>query len=207
VILYPTLSQTARFSGSVVRVGCSEDPRQLCPAAEDGPTRCGSHSQAANGESFSTHLAAERDLRQLLIQIRSRVKNGLQHLALNRGMQEVRGKAALDSLPLEGWSSKGRAGLLGLPSELDQQVSELDAAVRTAFDEPPQALLMTQPGVGPVTALAFALTCSVRFPELWSSTSLANSGAHAPLQVKCALTQPSSLSRGTPVLEATGHRQ
>ncbi len=65
---------------------------------------------------------AERDLRQLLIhrhklvEIRPRVKNGLQRLALNRGMQKqhrlwtVKGMEAFKNLPLEGWSGKRRGG-------------------------------------------------------------------------------------------------
>lgn len=113
----------------------------------------------------------ERDLRQLLVhrhklvEIRTRVKNGLQHLALNRGMQRgsrlwsVRGRAALEILPLEGWSARRRADLLHLLGELDAEVQELDAAVSQAAAQHPEArLLMTQPGVGPVTALAFVLT-------------------------------------------------
>jgi transposase len=60
--------------------------------------------------------AAERDLRQLLIHrhklvgIRARVKNGLQHLMLNRGIQMKQklwspaGQKTLCSLPLEGWA-------------------------------------------------------------------------------------------------------
>ena len=115
--------------------------------------------------------AAQRDLRQLLIhrhklvEIRSRVKNGLQHLALNRGLQKqrslwsVRGRACLQELPLTGWSARRRADLLVLLSSLDSQVAELDVAVEQAAAEHEQArLLMTQPGVGPITALAFVLT-------------------------------------------------
>lgn len=115
--------------------------------------------------------AEQRDLRQLLIhrhklvEIRARVKNGLQHLALNRGMQKQRslwtagGMAGLKNLPLEGWSFRRREDLLHLLAELDQQVKELDAAVsRAAVEHAEARLLMTQPGVGPVTALAFVLT-------------------------------------------------
>lgn len=115
--------------------------------------------------------AEQRDLRQLLIhrhklvEIRTRVKNGLQHLALNRGLQKrsklwsVRGRACLEQLPLTGWSACRRADLLKLLSQLDTQIGELDRAVeRTAVDHPQARLLMTQPGVGPITALAFVLT-------------------------------------------------
>ena len=118
-----------------------------------------------------TPTAEQRDLRQLLIhrhklvEIRTRVKNGLQHLALNRGLQKqralwsVRGRACLEKLPLEGWTARRREDLLHLLAELDRQLGELDQAVSRAAEEHPQArLLMTQPGVGPITALAFVLT-------------------------------------------------
>jgi len=74
-----------------------------------------------------TPSAEQRDLRQLLIhrhklvEIRTRVKNGLQHLAMNRGMQKKAGlrteavqkkarlwtetvQKAFCELPLEGWA-------------------------------------------------------------------------------------------------------
>jgi transposase len=95
------------------------------------------------------------------------VKNGLQHLALNRGVQQksrlwsARGRAVLEELLLAGWAARRRGDLLGLLAELDRQVAELDAAVSQAADGDEQArLLMSQPGVGPVTALAFVLTIS-----------------------------------------------
>jgi transposase len=113
----------------------------------------------------------QRDLRQLvlhrhkLVMIRSRVKNELQHLSLNKGMQKKRtlwsqaGQKMLRELPLKPWASCRRADLLGLLDMLDQQIGKLDQAVQKAADEHPQAkLLMTQPGVGPNTALAFVLT-------------------------------------------------
>jgi len=49
--------------------------------------------------------------------------------------------------------------LLALLAGLDQQIGKLDQAVLEAAQNDPQArLLMTQPGVGPNTALAFVLT-------------------------------------------------
>src|SRR5277367_2683311 len=115
--------------------------------------------------------AEQRDLRQLLIhrhklvEIRTRVKNGLQHLALNRGLQKksrlwsVRGRADLEKLSLPGWAGRRREDLLALLTGLDAQIGELDAAVERAAQDHAQArLLMTQPGVGPITALAFVLT-------------------------------------------------
>jgi transposase len=118
-----------------------------------------------------TPSSEQRDLRQLLIhrnklvEIRTRVKNGLQHLALNRGLQKqralwsVRGRAYLEKLPLTGWTARRREDLLRLLTELDRHLGELDEAVDRAAEQHPQArLLMTQPGVGPITSLAFVLT-------------------------------------------------
>ena len=115
--------------------------------------------------------AEQRDLRQLLIhrhklvEIRTRVKNGLQHLMLNKGVQKKRklwteaGQKALRELPLEGWAGRRRQDLLGLLKSLDGQIGELDQAAQQAAEEHAQArLLMTQPGVGPITSLAFAVT-------------------------------------------------
>jgi len=115
--------------------------------------------------------AEQRDLRQLLIhrhklvQIRSRVKNGLQHLAMNQGMQKksrlwsAAEQKAFRQVPLSGWAGCRRQDLLQLLTYLDQQIAPLDRAAQQAAEQDPQArLLLTQPGVGPITALAFVLT-------------------------------------------------
>ena len=124
--------------------------------------------------------AEQRDLRQLLIhrhklvQIRSRVKNGLQHLAMNQGMQKksrlwsVAGQKAFRQLPLVGWAQCRRQDLLQLLVYLEQQIAPLDQAAQQAAEQDPQArLLLSQPGVGPITALAFVLTIGdvTRFPR------------------------------------------
>jgi transposase len=113
----------------------------------------------------------ERDGRQLLIhrhklvEIRTRVKNGLQHLCLNQGVQRQRklwtksGQKVLGELPLGGWAGVRREDLLGLLGQLNQQIDRLDAAAdKAALEHKGARLLMTQPGVGPLTALAFVLT-------------------------------------------------
>ncbi len=118
-----------------------------------------------------TPNAANRDQRQLLIhrhklvEMRTRVKNSLQHLAMNRGMQQKsrlwtsKGLAEFQQLALPGWAGERGQDLLHLLQELDSQIEELDKAVKLAAGQNPQAkLLMTQPGVGAVTALAFVLT-------------------------------------------------
>ncbi len=115
--------------------------------------------------------AEQRDVRQLLIhrhklvEIRTRVKNGLQHLAMNRGIQKksrlrsAAGQKALRELPLQGWAGRRRQDLLGLLKNLDEQVGQLDQAVEeTAQRDKMAQLLRTQPGVGSITALAFVVT-------------------------------------------------
>lgn len=113
----------------------------------------------------------QRDQRQLLVhrqrlvRMRTRIKTELQHLAMNQGMQKKRqlwsvaGMIALNRLPLEGWTARRRKDLLELLDTLEPRIAELDIAVRQVAAANPQAcLLMTQPGVGPNTALAFVLT-------------------------------------------------
>jgi len=113
----------------------------------------------------------EKDLRQLLIhryklvRIRADVKNGLQHLAMNQGLRRKRrlwsaaGEKLLRELPLAPWASRRREDLFRMMSELDAKIDFLDRAVVEAGEKNERVrLLLTQPGVGPITALAFVLT-------------------------------------------------
>lgn len=124
--------------------------------------------------------APMRDLRQLLrhrqklVEMRTQVKNQLQHLALNQGVRRKRklwsvtGRAVLESLPLQGWTARRRSDLLGMLDRLETQVQELDRAVRAEAEQRPEVrLLMTHPGVGPVVGLAYVLTLGPvgRFPR------------------------------------------
>jgi transposase len=121
-----------------------------------------------------------RDLRQLLlhryklVMIRARVKNELQHLCLNKGVQRKHklwtkaGQQVLRELPLKAWAGRRRDDLLGLMAMLDQQIEPLDMAVKAEAQRDKMALLLqTQPGVGPITALAYVLTMGdvTRFPR------------------------------------------
>ena len=118
-----------------------------------------------------TPSSEQRDLRQLLwhryklVRVRAQVKNELQHVALNQGLQKKRGlwsaagQQALCGLTLPPWAGRRREDLLRLLQVLDAQIAPLDQAAREAAEQDPQArLLMTQPGVGPITSLAFVLT-------------------------------------------------
>jgi transposase len=88
----------------------------------------------------------QRDLRQLvlhrhkLVEIRSRVKNELQHLSLNKRMQRKAklwsqaGQKLLRELPLKPWAACRREDLLGLLGMLNKQIGKLDQAVQQAAD-------------------------------------------------------------------------
>jgi len=65
------------------------------------------------------------------------------------------GEVALDALPLAPYAADRRNELHALYRHLDAQVGRLDERVAQEADSRPRAtLLMTHPGVGPVTALA-----------------------------------------------------
>jgi transposase len=113
----------------------------------------------------------QRDLRQLLLHrhnlvgMRRQVKNQLQHLALNQGVQRKQklwsqaGRKLLEELPLSGWTRRRREELLILLDDLGKKINELDAAVKQAAEKDTAArLLQTHPGVGPIMAWAFSLT-------------------------------------------------
>jgi transposase len=118
-----------------------------------------------------TPSGEEKDLRQLLIhryklvRIRAQVKNELQHLAMNQGITKKQklwskaGEKLLRELPLKPWASQRRKDLFRVREMLHGQIDLLDQAVVEATEKNEKArLLMTQPGVGPITSLAFVLT-------------------------------------------------
>jgi transposase len=111
-----------------------------------------------------------RDLRQLLwhrhrlVQMRTRIMNQLQALAMNEGKRwkhrlwSAEGRALLEKFPLAPWASRRRRDLLELLDRLTPTIDELTAAVEQEARKSPEAVrLMTHPGVGPLTALAFVL--------------------------------------------------
>jgi transposase len=113
----------------------------------------------------------QKDLRQLLIhrhklvRVRAQVKNGLQHLAMNQGVQKKQklwsqaGEKVLRELPLAPWASRRREDLFKVREMLSAQIDLLDRAVVEVAEKNEKArLLMTQPGVGPITSMAFVLT-------------------------------------------------
>jgi len=113
----------------------------------------------------------ERDLRQLvwhrqkLVWMRGAVKNQLHALAMGQGVCRkkklftAKGRQELEGLALGLWASYRRQELLQLLDQLQQSLVKLDEAVeQQAKSQPTAVRLMTHPGVGPVTSLAFVLT-------------------------------------------------
>jgi len=111
-----------------------------------------------------------RDLRQLLwhrhrmVQMRTRIMNQLQALAMNEGQRRkkklwsAQGRAQLEKLALGTWASRRRKDLLELLDRMNPTIEELTRAVEQEGKKWPEVLrLMTHPGVGPLTALAFVL--------------------------------------------------
>jgi transposase len=65
----------------------------------------------------------------------------------------------LESLALDPWASRRRRELLQMLDQFDTTLDELDGAVaEQAKQNTAAVMLMTHPGVGPVTSLAFVLT-------------------------------------------------
>jgi transposase len=122
----------------------------------------------------------ERDLRQLLwhrhklVGLRTMLGNQLHALAMSQGLCRKKklftkkGRVELVNLGLGPWASRRRAKLLELLEQVDPPIAELDRAVLEEAQRRDDAvLLMTHPGIGPVTALAFVLAIGpvTRFPR------------------------------------------
>src|SRR5437773_11653375 len=111
-----------------------------------------------------------RDLRQLLwhrhrmVQVRTRIMNQLQALALNEGLRckkrlwREHGRRQLESFRLAPWADRRRHDLLEWLDRLNPTIAVLSQAIEQEVEKCPEAQrLMTHPGVGPLTALAFVL--------------------------------------------------
>lgn len=109
----------------------------------------------------------QREIRALLryrhqwVRVRSRLQHALQSIALNHGLRmgaslwSKAGLNALFGLRLEKYAAQRRDSLIHLYRQLQDDVEALDKQVSAVAEERSQArLLMTHPGVGPITALA-----------------------------------------------------
>ncbi len=105
--------------------------------------------------------------------MRTRIMNQLQALAMNEGTRwknrlwSEQGRSQLEKIPLAPWASRRRQDLLELLDRMNPTIAELTAAVEQEAKKRPEVLrLMTHPGVGPITALAFVIIIITpdRFP-------------------------------------------
>ena len=109
--------------------------------------------------------AEQRDLRALLlhrhqwVRLRTRLQQALQAMALGQGVRRggtlwsTEGQAVLAALPLLPPATDRRDALQALYRQLAAHVERLDEQVQAFAEQRPGAtLLMTHPGVGPVTA-------------------------------------------------------
>lgn len=121
-----------------------------------------------------------RDLRALvahrvrLVRMRTMVKNGLQAIALNQRLAlrstlwTLRGLAQLRALALRPHTTRRRDDSLELLAWLTTRIDHLDDQIAAAGEADPRArLLLTHPGVGPLTALTTVLVLGplARFPD------------------------------------------
>jgi transposase len=102
--------------------------------------------------------------RHRMVQARTRIMNQLQAMALNEGLRckkrlwRERGRQPLEAYPLAAWASRRRRDLLALLDQLNPTIAELSQAGEQEAEKSPAAQrLMTHPGVGALTALAFVL--------------------------------------------------
>ncbi len=139
--------------------------------------------------------AEQRDLRTLLqhrhqlVRMRVMTQNGLQGLALSQGLRRgaklwsQAGQQALDSLPLADYSRTRRQQLQELRQQLNQRLQQLDQAVREQAEQRSGArLLLSHPGVGPITALATEVFGNPLLRLLWVEAARAAARKDARLK-------------------------
>jgi transposase len=122
----------------------------------------------------------QRDLRALLrhrhlwVRMRVRIQNALQAIALSHGLRRgaklwnQEGQRSLRDLRLPPHTQARRNELMGLYRHLQEKIEVLDRQVAEVAEKRPLSrLLMTHPGVGPITALATEvyLGDATRFPD------------------------------------------
>jgi transposase len=90
--------------------------------------------------------------------------NQLHVVPLNEGLRRKKalwrpaGRKELESIALAPWASRRRQDLLDLRDQLTPKIQELTHALEEEVEKRPVTrLLMTHPGVGPLTALAYEL--------------------------------------------------
>jgi transposase len=156
--------------GDAARIRAAETRKQKTDARDAEHLR----ELLCNGQFEKLRIwippAENRDLRQLLwhrhrlVQMRTRVKNQLRSQATSEGMERKpglwsqAGQKQFQALELAPWAGRRRQDNLELLAQLLHRTDPLDQEVAQQAGQRPEAVrLMTHPGVGPITALAFVL--------------------------------------------------
>src|SRR5260370_3788787 len=99
-----------------------------------------------------------------MVQARTRIMNQLQAVALDEGLRckkrlwREAGREQLESFRVGPWASRRREDLWKVRDQLNPTIAELTQAIEQEAEKCPEARrLMTHPGVGALTALAFVL--------------------------------------------------
>jgi transposase len=109
-----------------------------------------------------------------LVRMRTMVKNGLQAIALSQRLAlrsklwTRHGLAQLQALQLPAHTARRRDDGLELLAWLSTRIAQLDDHIATIANNDPRAkILLTHPGIGPLTALTTVLTLGpiARFPD------------------------------------------
>ena len=122
----------------------------------------------------------QRDVRALLrhrhhwVRMRVRIQNILQAIALSHGLRRGMhlwskdGQRSILELSLPSYTTARRNQLMALYRQLQQQIDIMDQQVAEVAEKRPLSrMLMTHPGVGPITALATEVYLGdpTRFPD------------------------------------------
>jgi transposase len=108
------------------------------------------------------------------VRLRTRIQNTLQAIALANGLRRgsslwsESGQRAIASLPLATHTAQRRSELQAIYARFEAEIEQLNQRVQEQADQrPTTGLLMTHPGVGPITALATDVFLGVpkRFPD------------------------------------------
>src|SRR5215472_13814473 len=138
------------------------DSGQTSAEAQERPRGCATAAQITGGRSLSPGVGAECGEsgcaptlwhRHRLVQMRTRVMNQLQAIAMNEGVRRKkglwsqRGREQLETLTLANWATRRRRDLLDLLDRLNPRIEELSEAIEPeAVQRPEVKRLMTPPG-------------------------------------------------------------
>jgi transposase len=163
----------ARADLRIVDRGCQRDSRQAGTQTETDRQDAQDILQLLIENDFPkiwVPSGENRDLQQLLwhrhrmVQMRTRIMNQLQAVALNEGLRckkrlwRQHGREQLESFRSAPWASRRREDLLQLLDRLNPTITDLTQGIEREVEKCPEAQrLRTHPGVGPLTALAFVL--------------------------------------------------